>query len=726
MKAYYSIADLQALELTGLPTSRRGLEKYVLNKQFKYREVPSRGKGGSKKEYELNAELKELIVLRQMKSELIIQENCELIQDSGLSTGKFQNANDLMDWQREVAENRLFVVRYIQNCIRQGIKKTKAVEQFISQSAAKTLPSQMLIAVRKANAKAGEDRTVSRRSLFDWIGAVEDAEEHKLNLLSVLAPKQRSSTLPAWASALLKVWGQPQKPTLTAALELLPTYLDSNVECPSYAQAYRFLNEKVGNVEVQKGRMGSRELKNIKPFIRRDTENLLATDVYTADGHCFDAEIAHPIHGKPFRPEITSIIDVATRCIVGWSIDLSENRWAVLDAIRMSATEFGIPAIFYVDNGSGYKNDLLKGRANGILSRLNVTVSHALPYNSQAKGLIERSHQTLWVKAAKNLPTYIGKDMDAEASNKAHKLTRSEIIKFGQAKSLMPWTEFVKYAESIVNAYNNKPHSSLKRITDPITLKTRHMTPLEMWNVALDSECPIDRVDNWDIENFFRPTVERKVRRCEIELFSNRYFHRDLEQYHDETVQVGYDIHCAEKVTVRDLEGRLICIAVWNDNKRDYFPKTVIEKAREQRATGRLRRLAVKQAEAVAELNPQKVIEHLEQQTVINFPSRKSHSELLAEINALPIQQDKELLDVKYVIPNNQTRNEISQSNDEKVMRWVEIDLAILEGKEVAEEDRKYWKNFQLSKAFGRLSEDDKQLQQHLENTEQLRLSNGL
>jgi hypothetical protein len=64
---------------------------------------------------------------------------------------------------------------------------------------------------------------------------------------------------------------------------------------------------------------------------------------------------------------------------------------------------------------------------------------------------------------------------------------------------------------------------------------------------------PIDRVDDWDVENFFRPTVERKVRRCEIELFSNRYFHRDLEQYHDETVLVGYDIHCAEKITVRDL-----------------------------------------------------------------------------------------------------------------------------------------------------------------------------
>lgn len=721
MKAYYSIADLQALELVGLPTTRRGLEKYVLNKQFKYREVPSRGKGGLRKEYELNDELTQQVVLKQMKSELASVVNYEQPLELSVASN-LPNANDLVEWQREVAENRLFVVRFIQNNMLSGIKKTKAVEDFIAQAITKTLPEDMINAVRKANAKAGEDRTVSRRSVFDWIGAVEDAEKHKLNLLSVLAPKQRTTAIPAWAGALLKVWGQPQKPTLTAVLELLPSYLDNKIECPSYAQAYRFLNEKVGNVDVHKGRMGARELKNIKGFIRRDTSNLFATDVYTADGHCFDAEIAHPISGRPFRPEITSIIDVATRRIVGWSIDLSENRWAVLDAIRMSATECGVPAVFYVDNGSGYKNDLLKGRANGILSRLNVTVTHALPYNSQAKGLIERSHRTLWVKAAKNLPTYIGKDMDAEAGNKAHRLTRDEIIKFGQSKALMAWADFVIFAGGIVNSYNNSPHSSLKRITDPVTMKKRYMTPLEMWEVSLDQEYPIDLVDDWDVEHFFRPTLERKVRRCEIELFSNRYFHRDLEQYNDELVQVGYDIHCAEKVTVRDMDGRLICIAIWNDNKRDYFPKSVMEKAREQRAAGRMRRLAVKQSEVMAELNPQKVIEHIEQQTVITFPTRKATAEIFAEMDALPVRQEKQIFDVKHVMPTE--RNELQ--SDDKVARWMLLDNAILTGESLTEEDRKFWELFQQSKKFKLLCNEDKQLQQHLETTEQLRVSNDL
>ena len=41
----------------------------------------------------------------------------------------------------------------------------------------------------------------------------------------------------------------------------------------------------------------------------------------------------------------------------------------------------------------------------------------ALPYNSQAKGVIERINQ-IYTPAAKRLPTYVGKDMDKEQGKK--------------------------------------------------------------------------------------------------------------------------------------------------------------------------------------------------------------------------------------------------------------------------------------------------------------------
>ena len=712
MKTHYSVAELLELKLSGLPKTRKGLDKYLLRNSWEYKEVSSRGIGGVRKEYappsNFMNQIHNLVLISKAKDESV--QELAVVETAAPVA---QNVAELFNWQREIAENRLFVVRYIQQQIKQGTKKTPAIEQFIADAEELLLPEEMQLAVQKANAKAGEGRTVSRRSVFDWVKSVEEAEQHKINVISVLAPKARRSDIPVWAMDLLKLYAQPQKPTLAAVLELLPNYLKEGVPCPTYNQAYRFIKEKLGNVEAQRGRMGPRELKNIQPFIRRDTALLLPTDVYTADGHCFDAEVAHPAHGKPFRPEITGIIDVASRRYVGWSVSLAESSWCVLDAIRMAAVECGIPALFYVDRGSGYDNDMLKAENRGVMARLNSEVTHALPYNSQAKGGIERSHKTLWVKAAKRLPTYIGKDMDTEAKNKAFKVTRKDIAEFGQSKLLMSWPDFLVFAAQVVADYNNKPHSSLKRITDPVTMKKRYQTPLEAWNEALEKGAPIDRVEDWDAEDLFRPYEERFVRRGEIELFTNRYFSQELAEYHGDTVLVGYDIHNADRITVRDLDGRFICHAFWNANKREFFPKTKIEQVRQRRADGRLRRLAVKQDEVLQEVNPQRVIEHIENKNVIPFNGNK-HQQLMAELNALPAHQEKEVVYFKQASVPTANGVEHTTENLTPAQRWIDLDKQVKGGEQLTDKDQDFWEMFQLSKKFKQLEEDDAELNTYL------------
>ncbi len=62
----------------------------------------------------------------------------------------------------------------------------------------------------------------------------------------------------------------------------------------------------------------------------------------TADGKTFDAEVEHPVTKRPFKPEITSILDVATRRCVGFSIALKENVISVTEALRNSCCDHGI------------------------------------------------------------------------------------------------------------------------------------------------------------------------------------------------------------------------------------------------------------------------------------------------------------------------------------------------------------------------------------------------
>lgn len=527
-----------------------------------------------------------------------------------LATGLFTPPSQLKDWQRRTAEARAAIVAEVKRLAAIGGQEN-AIRTVIHLAATGTLPEQLQQLVTVANAKAGVggSRTLSRTSIYRWI---KDAEAG----FSALAPKTRDEKgIPPWGAALLSQWQQPQKPTLAAALDRLN--LPAHIAPPSYSQARRFL-DKMSARDREIGRMGPREIKSMRAYVKRDTSQMWPGDAYTADGHTFDAEIAHPAHGKPFRPEITTVIDIATRRAVGWSAGLAESTWSVLDALRHGCLGCGIPAIFYVDNGSGFKNALMADEATGFMARLAITLTHSLPYNSQARGIIERAHQTLWVKASRDLPTYMGAPMDREARQKVYKLTRADIKAVGTSRLLMAWADFITWCESQVEAYNNRPHRSLPRIRDAATGKLRHQTPMEAWAQAGEEGWQPTLVLENERDDLFRPYKEVLTRRALVTLFGNSYFHRELEHYHGDTVRVGYDIHDASRVWVRDRQGRLICVAEFEGNKRSYFPQSFVEQAAQKRAEGRIKRAQARIDEAEAELQPQQLIEHLR-------PRRRRH-----------------------------------------------------------------------------------------------------
>jgi putative transposase len=246
------------------------------------------------------------------------------------------------------------------------------------------ITTQMLRAARDPRGRAG-DGFPAIRSLKRWLSAGD------------LAPKvrQKDMSVPVWAKDFLAKYQQPQNPSVEDAYrQFCGETAQSNR--PSIHQVRRFL-AKLGTLTRERGRMGPRELKNLRPFVRRDFSELEPNDIWSGDGHTFDAEVQHPFHGRPFRPEITTFIDVSTRRVVGWSVDLAESGVAVADALRYAIERHGIPSILYTDNGSGYKNAFLQDEAAGLTGRLGITLTHSRPYNSQSRGVIERLHKTLWV-----------------------------------------------------------------------------------------------------------------------------------------------------------------------------------------------------------------------------------------------------------------------------------------------------------------------------------------
>ena len=357
MKKYLSLQEILDLNISELPNTRQAIDYYAKKYQWDFIVEKKTGRGRPKNLYALPDELKEIAKAKLLKKMADSVELPAIIEKKEVVTVGAVNSALLADWQRDCGTARLAIVRHVLD-MAELLGKTKAVEKFANDSKDGKLTAILADTVRRANAKAGKNGNakVSRATLFNWLKLAENAGDN--SLVAVLAPKHRDVTMPVWGATLLKLWGQPTKPSLSMVMrELVNVMGGENV--PTYSQASYFLRTHVGNVELERGRMGSRELKNIQPFIRRDASELFPTDVYTADGHTFDAEVAHPISGKAFRPEITAIVDVASRKLVGFSIDLAESGLAVLDAIRVAVCDNGVMALFYVDNGSGYKNAMM-------------------------------------------------------------------------------------------------------------------------------------------------------------------------------------------------------------------------------------------------------------------------------------------------------------------------------------------------------------------------------
>lgn len=739
MKNQFTMTEIMNYELSGLPKSRRGMDKYADKNGWQYVEVPSTGRGGVRREYVLPDALFEEVKLQALVTLADDADISDVAQTSSTELAATNNnvvasAAVLAEWQRNCAIARIGVVRYVLKTA-ELTGKTKAIEAFAKASKEKRLDETLIATIKRANAKSGgkDGRgNVSRRTLFDWVKAFETSEaDANASAVALLAPKARTTEIPPWAGILLKLWSDPAKPELAEVMRRIETaYADSNVEMPSYHQARYFLETHIGNVERERGRMGSREIKNIKPFVRRDASVLLPSDVYTADGHTFDAEVAHPDTGKPFRPEITTVLDVHTRMVVGYSIDLAESGLAVLDAISSAASDYGIPAIFYVDNGSGYKNTMMKDESTGLMTRMGVEVKHSIAYNSQARGTIERVHQTIWIRLAKKLPTYIGADMDSQAKQAVFKKTRKDIKTFGESKALIGWNEFLQIASDAVMAYNNEPHTGLPRRYNQTTGRREHLTPQKMWDEQVDAMTKAGTglvvVSDAERDDLYRPYLQRKCLRGEINLFSNKYFSHDLEQYHGETMLVGYDIHDGSRVWVRDNTHRLICIAEFEANKKGYFAQSALGDAREKRAQGQVKRAKVHVDAALENMRPHRVLEHVQDQMMPSVDIERAQNLLNERLAKNSVTVESKGTDVTTmqatfdklnsinneskekktfaspqaaVIPQPKSKTDMTQ--DEKFERWLGLYEQVKAGNELDAGDQDFYELYPESKIFG-------------------------
>lgn len=381
--------------------------------------------------------------------------------------------------------------------------------------------------------------------------------------------KGRQRKLYGWEHKAIELFNLPSKPGYADVAYWLRT--DHGFECATKSRVTRYLKtmpETLGQKSPQ--RMGKTFYQhNLKPHKMRDNEVLPVGYGYEGDGHTVDAYVAHPSTGNLYRPELTVWIDVRSRMITGWYLSDSESAISTLFAISHALLSHNhVPAVLFLDNGSGFKARMMNDEVFGFFTRMSITPNWALPGNSKGKGLVEGFFKIYRNRLDKKYQTYCGDDMAPEINRRL-----PEMVKRG-LRTLPTFADYKADIAKFIEDYNDEPKPVLKG-----------KSPREIWEAGLK------RVQiHVKADALIQPRVLRTVRKWRLQLHNRTYQAAELAQYNGREMLVEYSLHQDDEVRVLDDEERLVCIAQLV-GKVARLPESRIQEAEQKRLKGQVKRL---------------------------------------------------------------------------------------------------------------------------------------
>jgi len=209
--------------------------------------------------------------------------------------------------------------------------------------------------------------------------------------------------------------------------------------------------------------------KQEQPKARKRFEMSRFGELWTADFMHGPHVCAHEESLRKQKAILMAIIDDYSRMIVGAEWGFWENTLLLEKVFKEAILSYGLPMKIYVDNGSAFSSSYLKR----VCAHLEIGLVHSKPYDSPSRGKIERFFRSV----------------------------RERFLKLIHPEARITLNDLNERFRTWLRAdYHHKHHTGID---------TR---PIDRYQASL-SECPLKRVDEETLDEFFMQSVARTVNR---------------------------------------------------------------------------------------------------------------------------------------------------------------------------------------------------------------------
>ena len=407
---WFSAAEIAALKLPGLPTSKRGVQfqaerecwAQVLGPNGESRARTRRSAGGGV-EYHLG------VLPECARVALAGGRSAPTPAERPDRESAWAQLDRLPRSMRDEAVLRMTVLDRVDELERAGLSRSRAIDEVVDR------------ATREAKLQ-GEKPPFSVGTVYAWGRLVVGVA--RPDRLAYLAPRYTGRTAkapcPAEAWELFKAdYLRPERPTYAASYRRLERVsAERGWTIPSQKTLERRIAAEIPASVQTLMREGKEALDHSFPHMTRDRAPLSPMQIINLDGHTWDVRVKWE-DGTVGRPIALAVQDISSSKALGLRFDKTLNHHLVRLALGDVFREHGLAETVYMDNGRENAAKAISGGQStrwrwkvqddepaGILKMLGIKAVFATPYWGQAKP-IERMFRD-WADEIAKHPAFAG------------------------------------------------------------------------------------------------------------------------------------------------------------------------------------------------------------------------------------------------------------------------------------------------------------------------------